>query len=510
VESLWAPAAVGAHTPPPPPPPAPTRRRGLWAALAVVALVCFAGAGVSYWWTQRGPDHPERWDPRVADLAAFVESERGVDFEHPVTVHFMTPEEYEEATSSGEGEPADEVVDAAAEQVGMFRALGLMTGEVDLLASGEALFGAGTAAFYDPVGEQVVVNAAAGDELSVATAVTVVHELTHVLQDQTVELDEVMGDEERTTDAADAHLAIVEGDAMVVEDAYLASLSPDEVAEYDEEWAALAEESEAAVDAAEVPEAMDLLFGVPYAVGPSYVIVADATGDRDVVDAAIAGAVPPSLAVLELETDSWPDGPAPDAPEVDGDVLETDTMGAMSWLVVLGGASTPDATLAAVSGWEGDRTVTWTDGSDRVCVDAEIVVDPEVTGESSFLAAATRWAASLPEQSGAVVSAPSEDRVQLHTCDPGPGVEIAAARSGGAASAVEYVAIRNSIVAELLGAPEMGFGRDAALCYGEGLLAEFGVEQLSATSGDAALLESAEFARAAARVGATCAAEPGG
>ena len=34
------------------------------------------------------------WDPRVQDLVRFVEAERGLTFEHPVPVDFLTPEQF--------------------------------------------------------------------------------------------------------------------------------------------------------------------------------------------------------------------------------------------------------------------------------------------------------------------------------------------------------------------------------------------------------------------------------
>ena len=58
------------------------RRRCSWSS-ALVAVVTDQ-------FTDDGPGHPDEWDPRVADLAAFVEDERGLDFDHPVYVDFLT------------------------------------------------------------------------------------------------------------------------------------------------------------------------------------------------------------------------------------------------------------------------------------------------------------------------------------------------------------------------------------------------------------------------------------
>ena len=72
----------------------PTAGPRRWpAALGVIAvglLVIGAVAVVTDQFTDDGPGHPDEWDPRVADLAAFVEDERGLDFDHPVYVDFLT------------------------------------------------------------------------------------------------------------------------------------------------------------------------------------------------------------------------------------------------------------------------------------------------------------------------------------------------------------------------------------------------------------------------------------
>lgn len=494
VDAMWAP------TPPTP----PRRGRGLlWAVLALGAMLCLAGAGVSYWWTQRGPDHPDEWDPRVVDLVAFVEEERGAHFQHPVTVNFLDAEQYAEVTSMPAEGPDEEQLSLAEDQVAMFRALGLMSGEVDLLSSSEDLFGAGTAAFYDSLTEQVYVNSPAGESLSVSAAATVVHELTHVHQDQIAGLgDALLDDESSTTDRHDAHLAIVEGDATVVEESYLASRTDAELDAYAEEWGALADEAQAAIDAAEVPGAMDLLFQVPYSLGPAYVLFADAVGDRAEIDAALGGDVPPSVVVLDLLTGGRPEVVRPEVPAHDGEELDVDTVGAMTWLVVLGGASTPDQALAAASTWRGDRFVQYRDGRDRVCIAATVAVSDELHGEpvaagSTFGEAAQRWAVTLPPEADAS-AVTSDDEVQLRSCDPGAGVEIAAASSQGAADAVGYASLLNTITAQVVAA---GAELDAARCYGRGMLERFGLNRLS---DDVELFESDEFTGAATTVAAAC------
>src|SRR5699024_803279 len=116
---------------------------------------------------------------RLVDLVAFVEEERGHDFDEVVTVNFLDSDEYTEASTGlddfeDEGEPT---VDGEAE----LRALGFVSGEFDLDEMGDALADTGTLAFYSTDTEEVYVR---GTDLTPALRVTLVHELVHALQDQ--------------------------------------------------------------------------------------------------------------------------------------------------------------------------------------------------------------------------------------------------------------------------------------------------------------------------------------
>ena len=87
--------------------PRPRWLAPLGALIAVVFLAGLFGAATRS--LDAGPDHPDEWDPRVADLAAFVEEERGHEFDHPVYVDFLTPAEYTAITTEDDGGPSEEV-----------------------------------------------------------------------------------------------------------------------------------------------------------------------------------------------------------------------------------------------------------------------------------------------------------------------------------------------------------------------------------------------------------------
>ena len=89
-------------------------------------------------------------------------------------------------------------------------------------------------------------------------------------------------------------------------------------------------------------------------------------------------------------------------------------------------------------------------------------------------------------------------QVRLRSCDPGTEVDIVAASSQGAADAVTYASLLNTITAQIV---VEGAALDAGHCYGTGLLDRFGVTRLSE---DVDLLDTEEFGTAAAELALAC------
>jgi hypothetical protein len=115
---------------------------------------------------------PAEWNPEILDLVRFVERERELTFAHPVRVDLLSEDDF-------------------AEEVG-----------------GEE----GIVGFYD--GQRIRVR---GTELTQGTRGTLVHELTHALDDQNLGIQgaEAMSPEEQV-----AYMGLVEGDAVRMEWAY--------------------------------------------------------------------------------------------------------------------------------------------------------------------------------------------------------------------------------------------------------------------------------------------------
>ena len=223
-----APAAIGsaaAAAPPPIPPPAATRRarapppppalgtgaRALgpapstsaagprrWPMALGVIVVGLLLLGVVALVTDRlqsdGPEHPEAWDPRVEHLVRFVEDERGLDFDHPVYVDFLTGGRVHGARRRATRRRCS---DGGADRArplrgGAPRPRCRLRGARPRARPSTRSSDGGTLAFYDPVSERVRVR---GTEMTVGLEVTLVHELTHALQDQHFDLERLYDDQ---------------------------------------------------------------------------------------------------------------------------------------------------------------------------------------------------------------------------------------------------------------------------------------------------------------------------
>ncbi len=323
---------------------------------SAIAVLLVAGMGALVLESRPGgPDHPDAWDPRVVDLAAFVEDERGIEFDHPVYVDFLTPAEYTAETTDD-----DEVLSEEAERLdfdryaGQLRALGVASGELDLYAAFNAVIDSGTLAFYDPTDERVRVR---GTEMTVGLEVTLVHELTHALQDQRFDLDRI-NDPFIESGAAAAFRSLGEGDALRVENAYIeGELSDAEQTDYDEEYAEeLADSEEATQD---VPAYLEATFGAPYALGLPFVTMLFNQDGNDAVNEAFKHPPDPEEHLLDPASFLAEDGASSvelEAPSA-GETFEEGTFGATAWYLFLAERIDPKVAFDAALGWDGDHFV---------------------------------------------------------------------------------------------------------------------------------------------------------
>jgi hypothetical protein len=484
------------------PQPLRPQRVGWRVVLGVLASVALLGAGVAGAVVLPGdePPHPDRWDPRLVELVEFVEAERGLAFEHPIYVDFLTPEEYTARTTIDAGELTEEDRNSLEEVVALLRALGLASGDVDLFDSMNELSDSGTLAFYDSGLESTSVR---GTELDAATRVSVVHELTHALQDQHFDLDEMAdeaGDAGGTTN--DALLGLVEGDAIRIEDAYVGSLSETELDAYfqqNDDVVAAGEEQ-----LAEVPAVLQAFQATPYALGPALLhLLAEDGGNRAVNE---AFRDPPTTGEHLLEPLSYLDRDRPadvDPPSLPDDVdapIDEGDMSAVDLYLILGTRIDPFEALSAADGWGGSPFVAYEEGGSdgRTCVRIRAVGDTaEDSGQlyDSF----ERWVAAAPEEAGATLSGDRAGPATLESCDPG-----ASTAAGGEDRALDLLTVPS--VRSILMLIEMQAGAEPvdAWAAGDCIVRRFRLDELVAANGPEAVPEFEEHlldARAACRPG---------
>ena len=375
-----------------------------------------------------GPHFPGRWDRRVVDLVAFVEEERGHTFRHPVSVYFLTPEEYRLAAGGDEASaPTSSDRKEASDDAAAYRALGLLSGAPDLIEAGRTLSDSGTLAFYSPTDKVVNVR---GTEMTVGLRVTLVHELTHALQDQYFDLAIVGldGDDEQ----GDAVRSVIEGDAISVENAYVEQLPDDERADYESESAESLGDANGELGG--VPDVLQTLFGAYYALGSSFVrsLEIDDSGafDRSGVDAALRR--PPVSSEQLMDPRRYHNRDEPTevtsaGPEVsDDDVIDESGLGASFLFLMLSERIDPLVALTAVDGWEGDAyRSSRPKRSDPLCVDLRVAVETDVDAEELF-GAFEAWAAAMPSEAAAAVKQSPDGRtVDVRSCDPGAKADVA-------------------------------------------------------------------------------------
>ena len=480
------------------------------AAIVVVLVLVGAAAGGGYlWWQNRpgtdGPEHPKQWDARVVDLVEVVERERGVAFAHPVKVSFLAPAEFKKrfALDELDAEAKEEIEQA----VGLLRALGLLSGEVDLVGDIETMTQEGVIGYYDPETDELVVR---GTELSPGVKATLVHELTHALDDQYFDLEELQDESGPDDGGGMPRSALIEASAMRVEDAYVASLSP-------EDQEAVERESDFGDDGARekfdsLPDVLTELFAMPYVLGPAFlnVVVGDATGKEAATAIDIAFRNPPATEeelarpARYASRDAVRKVPAPKLAAGEKRRGEPESFGVIGLLLTLAPHVGFDAAYQATSGWAGDRMVLFTKAG-KTCVRSAFAFDDGPTRDA-FVAAGSQWASAQPSASVRPVGA---DGAQLDACDPGTGgPEVKAA----VPAVSEGLGVRNVVLGELV---KGGLDEMVAGCVVDDVVRQLGsarfvevASQLDESPEDAGL--GREIQRAFEGAATTCGVRPPG
>ncbi|MGH9273865.1 MAG: hypothetical protein ACRDZU_04385 [Acidimicrobiales bacterium] len=474
---LTVPVDAGDATPDTPTGQHPGRGRRWLAVVVGVAVIAIVGATFAV----LRPDastagHPDEWDARVQPLVDFVEGERNLFFEHPVQVDFLSIDEWEERAATeatdAEAEMSDEDRRLLESGASLFRALGLAEGELDLLESFEQISASGTVGRYQFDDQRISVR---GSELDIESKKTLVHELTHALQDQRFDIGDRYDEDAEETDE-DQLDALVEGDAERIEAAWTDQLSEARRAELDAAMQSTGDEAAGAL--AGVPDSVLTFVQAPYILGRRFIDALLASGGNEAVNEAFVD--PPGPEEHVLDPLSYLDDDQPidvDSPPLTGSEVAIENLdgefGALGLFVMLAERIDPLDALVAVDGWAGDAFVAF-ERDHTTCVRATIAAEDDLSADA-LVAALENWRDAMPAAAAAAVER-TGTRTTFETCDPGPDADVLDG-DGRSSDAIAIPSVRIDLAIEVL--REDGTVAQAR-CFSRGFLGLLTVEEIFA------------------------------
>jgi len=415
--------------------------------------------------------YPSAWDPRVAKYVTIVEKERGLTFLHPVEVRFLKKAEFTKEVTADEKDLDKKDREEIEQATGQLRAIGLITGDVDLFKAFNDASGGGTLAFYSFEDERITIR---GTSLTPASRATLVHELTHALQDQHFAIGDRL-EELREKDAANSEEsvldAIIEGDAERVATLYRESLDAKQRKAL--EKSEKAQQDEASSDLKGVPKAVLTIISSPYALGESLTQTVAEDGGNKALDALYrdtpthdASLYDPFQVIAgDIGADKVP------APEVKDGEKEVDSgeFGALTWYFMLAERVPLVQAVDVVDGWGGDSYVFY-EKKGVSCLRAGYRGDTDAD-TTRMLRALRSWVAAAP---GAPAKVGAEKgRVLFESCDPGKGSKVG---RNASIDALTLVSIRNQVGSEILSA---GAPAEVASCVAGKIIREYSIAQLT-------------------------------
>ncbi len=406
------------------------------AAVAIVAFLLF---------TSDGPSYPSHWDVRVAPIATRVEELRGLNFEHPVAINYLSEADFEKRLTSTPEElkkQRREIEDATA----LFRAIGFIGAKVDLSNAVNETQAADTIAFYDEQTRAIYVRGKGA--FTVATRVTFAHELTHVLQDQHFDLAKLRKRaNDSKTGSSDALTALVEGDAVRIEHLYLSQQTPADRREYTRLSARGSDQANKRTE--DIPAVVGTYFSAPYVFGPQVVRVLESSGGNTAINAALTG---PTL-TTRIYLDPTATSPAPLPPPVPAlnagekklstSTSDDDNFDDFTLYLMLGARLDRPTALQAADAYSAGSEVLYR-RSGVTCFRAAIV-GRTATANAFLRTVLAHWVAGMPD--AAIDS--SGPPIEFHSCDSGSRATTPSATAVNEATAL--AAGRDEIVAEFVG-----------------------------------------------------------
>jgi hypothetical protein len=354
-----------------------------------------------------------RWDdPKVAALARIASHDRGLRFQHTVPIAYVDdPEDFVQQVSGTEEDLSAKTRRALDKSGQEFKALVLVPSTTDLYALERRGISRTALAVYSPEHQKVFVNAKYGGRLDEDTRVTLVHELTHVLQDQRFDLTREFGNSLQQT----LFHALIEGDATRVQTKYLLSFSPEEQRAYVDHQVTLGKAANA--DLGDYPSALKQFSSAPYTLGAALAtLVAEDEGVGALnrlfehPPASDEGLINP----FKLLANERPLHVAAPKVKPGETVIERGRFGALAWFIALANYLDPRTALSAVDGWGGDAYLAYR-SQNRPCMRIVFAGDTPTDANEMF-EALNRWQGVF--HNGRVSASRVGADVQHDACQP--------------------------------------------------------------------------------------------
>ena len=260
------------------------QQRARKSALLITAVLLLAGASWGLGeWKPFAYNWPDKWDTRLAPLAAFVEKQTGYTFEHPVRARFLNDKEFNKLVVNDEADLSTDDKQYYADLNALLRTLGLAEGSFDSFSGLNDLSSGNTLAYYSPTDREMVIRSDAtalkGGALSASLRAVVVHELAHALQDQEFGLARI-NRRHTTSEESVAMTAILEGHANAAESQYVEENFDDKELEQYQEVTTTSTDPKVK----SIPEVLSAQQSAPYIFGPTFIAALKKKGPQAITD----------------------------------------------------------------------------------------------------------------------------------------------------------------------------------------------------------------------------------
>lgn len=420
------------------------------------------------------PSNPAKWDRRIAPYAKIAAKLRGLHFKHPVPVRFLSPAKFEKSITSDQKKLSQGDRAEIEHQTGLLRAFGLIAGDVNLVRAIKDFSGGATLAYYSFADQSITVR---GHTVTPSVRATLVHELTHVLQDQHFHVGarlKALGKQARhgpSTSAGSILDAIVEGDAERVEHLYRDSLTAQQRAALDA--GQQGEAAQARKRLAQIPKIVITEMTSPYTLGEGLVQTVATNGGNAAVDGLLrkpptheSALLDPFRVLLGGTTATRVAVPTLAAGEKK---FGSGELGVLTWYFMLAERLPLTEALAAADGWGGDAYVGF-ERNGTTCARMDFAGETS-TDTARMLSALQQWVAAVPGTPASVRRGGQD--VRFDSCDPGTSVP---AGQDDSEDAVNLVTARTSIGVAVA---RSGASKPTARCLAGRMVQTYSLSQLT-------------------------------